>query len=100
MVPQFLLCASLSLGGFASNLLPEILQGSTQPLVAVDLGLPTEETAGTFDIRPAHFGIVLGQRLEVEWAPAACQAQDLLGEIEDTDLVRIAQVDRFREIDG
>ena len=42
--------------------------------------------------------IVLRQRLELDLALAARQLQDLLGEIEDAHLVRIAEVDRLVEV--
>ena len=45
--------------GFHSS--AEILQGFVHSFMAIDLWLPTEELLGPGDIRPANFGIVLGQ---------------------------------------
>src|SRR5205085_2211533 len=76
----------------------EILQRSSQPLCAVDLRVPVQQPAGAVDVRAADPGIVLGQWLERNRALTFGQAQDLLGEIQNADLVGVAEVYRLVKV--
>src|SRR5947207_12450322 len=75
-----------------------MLQRSLHAFVAIDVWLPAEELAGSRDIGPADFGIVLRQRLEGNRALASRQGNSLAGEIQDRHFMRVAQVDRIMEV--
>src|SRR5918995_5311610 len=65
-----------------------------QPLVETHLGLPPEYLLRPSDVGLAHLRIVDGQRLEDDLAAAAPHLEHLLCELEQRELVWIADVHR------
>jgi len=62
------------------------------------LRLPAQHSPGETDVRLALLGIVHGQRLEDERAARAGQLQDPGGEIADSELAGIPDIDRSGEV--
>src|SRR5688572_7956244 len=80
-------CASQGFGaGF--------LQRAAEPFAQLDLGLPAELLARERDVGPAHLRIVGRERLVDDRRARAGDLDDLLGELEQRELVRIADIDR------
>ena len=66
-----------------------------QALVELDLGLPAEQLRGAGDVGLAHLRVVDRQRLEDDLGLASpVTLDDRLGELEQRELVRVADVDR------
>src|SRR5262245_38668582 len=65
-----------------------------QPFLEPDLRLPAEDLARSGDVRLPDLRIVLGQRLEDDLALRPRDPHHHLGELEQRELVRIADVDR------
>src|SRR5919201_4339140 len=69
-------------------------QHAAQTLLELDLGLPAEHLARARDVRLPYLGIVHRQRLVDDLALRASDPEDGLRELEDGELVRVAEVDR------
>lgn len=74
----------------------EIGDGGFEPLLELDAGLPMEERLGFGDVRAALLGVVGRERLEDNGGGRACEGDDLVGELENAEFGRIADVDGTR----
>src|SRR5256714_3316778 len=88
-------------GSAVSSLMPPSLTLSPEPLVGagetfaeVDLGAPAEHLGRKRDVGPAPNGIVHGKRLEDDLGARARDLEHGVGELEDGELVRVADVHR------
>src|SRR5947209_5460089 len=75
----------------------KVLQSPFHPFMTIHARLPAEELPSTRNVRPAHLGIIFGQRFELNRAAASRQGDGLASEIENSDFMRIAQIDRLME---
>src|SRR5438874_1799584 len=80
------------------HLSPEMLQRPLHAFMTIHPRLPAQQAAGARDVGPTNFRIVLRQRLVDDGASASSQSNDLAGEVQNRDLVGIAQVDRIMEV--
>src|SRR5262245_25619779 len=69
-------------------------QHPAQALLELDLGLPAEQLLRAGDVGLADLRVVDGQRLEDDLALRVRHAKHGLGELEDRELSRVAEVDR------
>src|SRR4051812_6723333 len=67
---------------------------ATEPFLEVDLGLPPEHLTGSRDVGLTDLRIVDRQRLEDNLARRPGHLDDVLREVEDRELPRVAEVDR------
>src|SRR5919202_4924133 len=70
----------------------ERLEHPAQALVEIDLGLPAEDLLRAGDVGLAHLRVVDRQGLVDDLALRAGDAQDLLGQLVERELVRVADV--------
>src|SRR5229473_2722762 len=78
---------------WTGELAAEPLDRGAKPAVEGDAGLPAEQRAGAGDVRAALAGVVLRERTHrSHLAPAPRRAADRLGELEQRELVGVAQV--------
>src|SRR5438132_433574 len=66
-----------------------------QPFVDVDPWLPAEQRPRPRDVGLPDLGVVLGKRLEHDLARRGAQPQDLLRQLEERHLLRVADVHRL-----
>src|SRR5882724_8808536 len=74
---------------------PGLLDRAAQALAQIDLRLPAQQVAGKGDVRLADLGIVGGQRLEDDLRPRPGQLDHRLRELQQRELVRVADVHRL-----
>src|SRR5687768_10933918 len=79
----------------APHLLAEPLERQLQSGVGVHARLPAEAGAGAPDVGLADLGVVLGQRTEDDLAAGTRQTDDALGQLQERQLLGIADVDRI-----
>src|SRR3954449_13128200 len=72
-----------------------LLDRQLEPVAQLDLRLPAEDLLGQADVRLADLGIVDRQRLEDDLGLRAGDLDHGLGELEQRELVRVADVDRM-----
>src|SRR4051795_6095377 len=75
-------------------LLSEARQHPPQPLLELNLRLPAQHLPGSGDVRLANLRIVDGQRLVDDLALRRGDVDNCLRELQNRELVRIAEVDR------
>src|SRR5690242_19255785 len=75
------------------GLAPVGREHSPQAFFELDLGLPVEHLAGAGDVGLAHLRVVDRQRLENDLARRTGHLDDVLRELEDRELTRVADVD-------
>src|SRR5215213_11723825 len=81
-------------GGAGEGLGAGFLQRADEPLAELDLRLPAQLLARERDVGLAHLRVVGRERLVDDLRARARDLDDLLGELEQRELVRIADVDR------
>src|SRR5215813_4589970 len=69
-------------------------QHAPEPVFELDLRLPAEQLAGAGDVGLADLRVVDGQRLVDDLAARAGHLEDGLGQLQDRDLPRVADVHR------
>src|SRR5947209_14230907 len=74
---------------------PGLLDGPAQSLAEVHLGGPSELLAGQGDVGLADLRVVGGQRLEDDLRARPGDLDDRLGELQQRELVGVADVDRL-----
>src|SRR5437016_6115390 len=67
---------------------------SPEPLLELDLRLPAQHLLRPRDVRLAHLRVVHRKRLEHDLARRARDLEHLLRQLEQRELVRVADVDR------
>src|SRR4051795_8447856 len=72
-----------------------LLDGALQPLAQVDLRAPPQQLARQADVGLADLRVVGGQRLIDDLRARLGDLDDRLGELEQRELVRVADVDRL-----
>src|SRR5262245_41226363 len=75
-----------------------MIQRDAQALRARYLPLPAQEVARPADVRLADLGVVLRQRAELDRAAGAREGANLLGELQNRHLVRVAEIHRLVEV--
>src|SRR5687768_9909036 len=79
--------------GLRNRCFPQRRVQLAQPLVETHFGLPPEYLLCPRDVGLAHLRIVDRQRLVDDLAAAAPHLEHLLGELEQSELLRVADVD-------
>src|SRR5450759_5106419 len=72
--------------------------GAPEPLIELNRGFPAQVFAGQRDVGLPDAGIVHGSVDEADQAAAAGELADAFGQGEDTQLLRVAQVDRAGQV--
>src|ERR1700684_3397247 len=72
--------------------LTEILIGQTQALLKGYLRFPAQNATGLADIRTSLLGIILRQRMEIDWKIGTHQGANALGKFKDGNFVRITNI--------
>src|SRR3954447_15724450 len=72
-----------------------LLDGALESFAEVDLGLPAQKLAGEADVGLADLRVVGGQRLIDDLRARLGDLDDRLGELEQRELVGVADVDRL-----
>src|ERR1700722_9119762 len=71
------------------------LERELEPLAQVDGRLPPQDLPGLGDVRATYLRVVLGQRLVDDLGARAGDRDHLVGELQQRELVRVADVDRL-----
>src|ERR1022692_3961133 len=74
--------------------LAEVGDGRLEAILEADRGLPSEQCFGLFDVRLTLLRIIARQGLVADLRRPTHLAQDFLRELQDCELVRIADIDR------
>ena len=77
------------------DLTAEEVESEAEAFLEVDFRLPVEQAAGLGDVRATLPGVVLRKRLEDDLDIRAKQGANALGEFENGDFLRVAEIDRF-----
>ena len=86
-------CGATSASSARKRLDAGLLDGALQAVAQRDLRLPAEEVACARDVGSALLGVVRGQRLVHDLGARARDRDDGLGELEQGELVGVADVD-------
>jgi hypothetical protein len=87
----------LAAGRFIRKKTLEILDRPLQPFLELDHRLPAELLAGECDVGAALGRVVGGKRFEHDLRARPGEPDHLFGELENGELVRVAEVDRSGE---